>query len=81
MWPRSRSSQRNNSHLLEALLISEELQVLVELKTVLLKEAVEGQLHVSELSVKPKQTADAGFQCVINVFKVSFTCSAAIVKK
>lgn len=61
MWPRSRSSRRSNSHLLKALLISEELQVLVELKTVLLKEAIEGRLHVSELSVKPKQTGRCRF--------------------
>lgn len=48
-------------HLLEALLISEELQVLMELKTVLLKEAVEGRLHVSELSVKPETNRQTQF--------------------
>lgn len=61
-------------HLLKALLISEELQVLMELKTVLLKEAVEGRLHVSELSVKPETNRQTQF-LVINVLKVFYVFS------
>lgn len=58
-------SRRKNSHLLKALLVSEELQVLVELKTVLLKEAIEGRLHVSELSVKPKTDRQTNPVCTL----------------
>lgn len=40
-------------YLLEAVFISQELQVLLQLEVVLIKEAIEGQLHVSELREQP----------------------------
>lgn len=43
-----------NPYLLKALLIFEQLQVLMEFQMMLLKEAIKGRLHVSKLSKKSK---------------------------
>lgn len=45
--------EEKNPYLLKALLISEQLEVLMKFQTMLLKEAIKGRLHVSELSKKP----------------------------
>lgn len=44
-----------NPYFLEALLISEKLKVLMEFQMMLIKEAIKGRLHVSELREKPTE--------------------------
>lgn len=62
-------------YLLKALFISEQLQVLMEFQMMLLKEAIEGGLHVSELSKEPKKHSDLATDLIhckalSNVFEV-----------
>ena len=68
---RIRDGATLHSYLLKALLISEELDALQQLEVVLLKEAVEGGLHVPELGEEPASHSGTALRSAFSLWWVS----------